>query len=185
MVIYGMSENIFVFSPLFFSFPSLHIPRSPKGNGNPKKERKEKRWRRPVQLSGLFSQSSSKMDERGKICLVPFLGPSPLRRHSPSPLCLHPPSPPHATPSLSTSSHEKQKEEEERKNLVFSPWGRVNLEDRASQEEEEEERGGQSKEQSEKVVLMARGDKLSPTAASTFFFKVTDLLLAFTSPQTG
>ena len=150
-----------------------------------KKERKKgKRWRRPVQLSGLFSQSSSKMDERGKICLVPFLGPSPLRRHSPSPLCLHPPSPPHATPSLSTSSHERQKEEEERKNLVFSPWGRVNLEDRASQEEEEE-RGGQSKEQSEKVVLMARGDKLSPTAASTFFFKVTDLLLAFPSPQTG
>ncbi len=183
MVIYGMSENIFVFSPLFFSFPSLHIPRSPKGNGNQKK--KEKRWRRPVQLSGLFSQSSSKMDERGKICLVPFLGPSlPLRRHSPSPLCLHPPSPPHATPSLSTSSHERQKEEEERKNLVFSPWGRVNLEDRASQEEEEE-RGGQSKEQSEKVVLMARGDKLSPTAASTFCLKkVTDLLLAFPSPQT-
>ena len=77
----------------------------------------------------------------------------------------------------------KTEEEEERKNLVFSPWGRVNLEDRASQEEEEE-RGGQSKEQSEKVVLMARGDKLSPTAASTFFLKVTDLLLAFPSPQT-
>ncbi len=163
MVIYGMSENIFVFSPLFFSFPSLHIPRSPKGNGNQKKERKEMASARPT--FGAFFAILVQDGRKGKdmSCPLPRTLPPPASQPLPSL------SAPSLAPSRDSSplpldleprKTERGRGEEE---PCFFPWGRVNLEDRASQRRRRRNGGGQSKEQSEKVVLMARGDKLSPT----------------------
>ncbi len=89
MVIYGMSENIFVFSPLFCSFPSLHIPRSPKGNGNQKKkerkkERKEMASARPT--FGAFFAILVQDGRKGKdmSCPLPRTLPPPASQPLPS-----------------------------------------------------------------------------------------------------
>ncbi len=142
MVIYGMSENIFVFSPLFFSFPFLHIPRSPKGNVNQKKKEKKRDGVFPSNFRGFFRNPRPRWTKGERYVLSPSSDPPPSGVTAPPlsvctlprPLTrlLPPPSRPRAT---------KDRKRKRRGRTLFFPLGSRQLGRQGLPKEEEEERG--------------------------------------------